>query len=143
MAEYTAVLAQTVSARDSVLFEDAVRVCQCGVTRNVFHRPDTGTVKVRGLPGRCYTRIRVTFGGNIAVPEGGTVEEISLAIAVDGEAMPSTTMLYTPAAVDVYGNVSSFIHVDIPCDCCTSISVVNTSGQDILVQNANMTVYKA
>lgn len=143
MAEYTAVLAQTVSANGSVLFDDSVQMCQCGGRRNVFHRPGTGTVKVRGIPGRCYTRVRVTFGGNIAVPAGGTVDEISIAIAIDGEPMPSTTMLYTPAAVDIYGNVFAFIHADIPCDCCTSVSVVNTSEQDILVQNANLTINRA
>lgn len=141
MAEFTATLEQTVPARGNVLYTDDIRRCRCG-GRNIYHRPGTGTVKVRGLADRCFTRIRVMFGGNIAVPAGGTVEEISIAIAVDGEAIPSTEMLYTPAAAAVYGNVASFIYLDIP-DCCSTISVVNTSEQDILVQNANLVVTKA
>jgi hypothetical protein len=143
MAEYIATAIQTVSARDSVVWTDAIRMCRCGEKRNVFHRPESGTVKLRGLEDRCFTRIRIWFGGNIAVPTGGTVEEISIAIAVDGEPISSSQMLYTPAAVDVYGNVSAFLYVDIPSDCCTNVSVINTSEQDILVQNANLSVTKA
>lgn len=144
MAEYTATQVQTVAAGGSVLFTDAVRFGRCGCqSRNIFHRPDTGTVKVRGECGKCFTRIRVFFSGNIAVPEGGTVEEITIAIAVDGEPMPSTIARFTPAAVGVYGVVPAFIYLDVPADCCTAISVVNTSTQPILVQNANLTVTKA
>lgn len=139
MAEYTAAAAQTVSAGSSVIYPGACM--RWG--GNVFHRPDSGTVKLRGLSDRCFTRIRVMFSGNIAVPTGGTVEEISIAIAVDGEPQASATALYTPAAVDVYGNVSTFLHVDIPGDCCTDISIVNTSTQDILVQNANLIITRA
>lgn len=143
MAEFTATAIQTVAAGGNVLFTDAVRFGRCCPRRNIFHRPDTGTVKVRGECGRCFTRVRVFFSGNIAVPTGGTVEEITLAIAVDGEPMPSTIVRFTPAAVEEYGAVATFIYIDAPADCCTAISVINNGTQPILVQNANLVVDKA
>lgn len=143
MAEFTATAIQTVAAGGNVLLTDAVRFGRCCPRRNIFHRPDTGTVKVRGECGQCFTRVRVFFSANIAVPTGGTVEEITIAIAVDGEPMPSTIARFTPAAVEEYGVVPAFIYIDVPADCCTAISVVNTSEQPILVQNANLVVTKA
>lgn len=143
MAEFTATAIQTVDAGGNVLFTDAVRLGRCCPRRNIFHRPDTGTVKVRGECGRCFTRVRVFFSGNIAVPTGGTVEEITLAIAVDGEPMPSTIVRFTPAAVEEYGAVPTFIYIDVPDDYCTAISVINNSTQTILVQNAKLDVDKA
>lgn len=69
----------------------------------------------------------MTFGGNIAIPTGGTVEPISLALAIDGEAVPSTTMIVTPAAVENFFNVFSAIYIDVPRGCCVNVSVKNVS----------------
>jgi hypothetical protein len=65
----------------------------------------------------------VTFGGNIAIPTGGTVGPISLAIAIDGEPIPSTTMIVTPAAVEEFFNIFGAIFIDVPRGCCVTISV--------------------
>jgi hypothetical protein len=82
----------------------------------------------------------VTFGGNIAVPTGGTVGPISLAIAIEGEPVPATTMIVTPAAVEQFFNVKSSVFIDVPRGCCTRISIVNTSDEPIVVQNANLII---
>lgn len=142
MAELTAVAVQTVSANGNVLFTEDIGFRGCN-RRYVYHRPGTGTVSVRGLSEKCYNRIRVFFGGNIAVPTGGTVGEISLAIAVNGEVIPSTEMVFTPAAVEVFGSVSNFATLDIPGWLPQSISVVNTGEEDVLVRNANLIVTSA
>lgn len=65
---------------------------------------------------------------------------ISLAIAISGEPISSTTMIVTPAAVGEYFNVSSSVYLDIPSSCCSQISVENTSAQSISIQNANLIV---
>lgn len=78
----------------------------------------------------------VSFHGNIQIPEGGTVEEISLALAIDGVIDPESVMLYTPAAVEVPGNVGTGIIVSVPSICgCENVSVVNTSTQEIMLVN--------
>lgn len=135
MAEYTAVTVQTVAENQNVVFTETP-VC----SRGLFHREGSGIVTAKGNCGQCRARYRVTFGANIAVPAGGTVGEISLAIALDGEPLGSATMIVTPAAVEEFFNVGASVFVDAPCGCCTTISVVNTSDQAILVQNANLIV---
>lgn len=142
MAELTAVAVQTVSANGNVLFTDDIGFRGCN-RRLVYHRPGTGTVSVRGLPGCNFTPLTIIYGANIAVPTGGTVGEISLALAVDGEVIGSTERLFTPAAVEEYGNVTALAEILVPSWLPLSFAVVNTSGQDILVQNASLIVKKS
>lgn len=127
---------QTVPANQNVYFTDTV---VCGGP-SMTHRDDSGLVTLRGLTNQCRARFRVAFGGNIAVPAGGTVGPISLAIAIDGEAVQATTMIVTPAAVEEFFNVFSAVFVDVPRGCCVTVSVRNTSTQAIEVQNANLIV---
>ena len=127
---------QTVQANQNVYFTDTVI---CGNT-SIGHRDDSGLVILRGVTNQCRARFFVTFGGNIAVPTSGTVGPISLAIAINGEAVPATTMIVTPAAVDQYFNVKSSVFVDVPRGCCLNISVTNTSTEAINVQNANLII---
>lgn len=137
MAEYTAFAQQTVTNGNNVIFTDTP-VC---ATRCIVHREGSGIVTLRGLTsGQCRARFRVTFGGNIAVPADGTAGAISVAIAIAGEALPATMAIVTPAAVSQYNNVSTDTFVDVPAGCCTTVSIKNTSGVDIDVQNANLIV---
>ena len=134
--EITANELQTVLVGAKVQFTDTVvpgKAC-------TMHRAGSGLVSLKGLTGQCRARYRVSFGGNIAIPADGTVEAISLAIAIDGEAVATTTMIETPAAVEEFSNVFSAIFLDIPRGCCSQISVQNTSTQPIDVQNANLIV---
>lgn len=74
-----------------------------------------------------FARYRVAFDGNIAVPEGGTAGEIQLAIAIDGEIVPTSIAAATPTAVNAYWNVNVFAIIDVPTGCCYTISVENAS----------------
>lgn len=137
MAEFTAVAQQTVEPNQVILFtDDAVRG-----NNSIMHRQGSGLVSLRGLT-CCQprARFRVSFGANIAIPTGGTVGPISVAIAIDGEPVASTRMIVTPAAVEEFFNVSREAHIDVPAGCCVQVSVENTSEDDILVQNANLIV---
>lgn len=107
----------------------------------IRHREGAGVVTLRGLTNnQCRARFLVSYSGNIAVPTGGTVEAISLAIAVDGEPLESTRMIVTPAAVEEFFNVSAQAYIDVPKGCCTSVAVENTSDQDINVANSNLVI---
>lgn len=133
--EITANVIQLVEQNQNVLFtETAVKSCKpC-----IRHREGSGIVTLRGITNQCNARFLVSFSGNIAIPTGGTVGEISLAIAIDGEPLQSARMRVTPAAVDNYFNVSTQVFVDVPRGCCVSVAVENTSTQAINVQNANL-----
>lgn len=127
---------QTVLAGANVQFTDTVvpgKAC-------TMHRPGSGLVSLRGLTDQCRARYKISFGGNIAVPTGGTVGAISLAIAIDGEAIAATAMTVTPAAVEEFFNVFGAVYLDIPRGCCSQISVRNVNTQAIEVQNANLII---
>lgn len=136
MAEYTANAIQTVAVNQDILFtDDPVRG-----NNSIMHREGSGLVTLRGITCQCKARFRIFFGANIAVPEGGTAGAISVSLAISGEAIPTSSMIVTPAAVDEYFNVSASLFIDVPAGCCTNISVKNTSDQAINVQNANIIV---
>lgn len=136
MAEYTANAIQTVAVNQDILFtDDPVRG-----NNSIMHREGSGLVTLRGITCQCKARFRIFFGANIAVPEGGTAGAISASIAISGEAIPTSSMIVTPAAVDEYFNVSASLFIDVPAGCCTNISVKNTSDQAINIQNANIIV---
>ena len=101
---------QTVQANQNVYFTDTI----VGGGSTFSHRDNSGLVTMRGNTCQCRARYRVTFGGNIALPEGGTAGPISLAIAIDGEAVPSSTMTVTPTAVESFFNVFASIFIDVP-----------------------------
>lgn len=134
--EITANAIQTVNENQNVLFTDTVTCGNC----SIVHRDGSGLVTLRGLTDQCRARFKVTFGGNIAIPTGGTVEAISLALSLEGETVAPTTMIVTPAVVEQYWNVFSAIFIDVPRGCCSTIGVKNISTQAIEVQNANLIV---
>lgn len=136
MAEYIATAAQTVEQNQNILFTDTTI---CG-NNSIIHTNGSGLVTIRGLTNQCRARFRITFGGNISVPEDGTAEEISVAISINGEAIASTLMRVTPADVEEYFNVSRSIHLNVPAGCCAQIGIKNTSSQAIEVQNASLII---
>lgn len=137
MPEYTNNAVQTVAVGQNVLFTETPVGCNRGF---VIHREGSGNVTLRGITNQCRARYRVSFGGNIAVPTGGTAGPISVAIAVDGEPLYSATATVTPAAVEEYFNVYASVFVDVPRGCCTTVAVENISTQAINVANPNMIV---
>lgn len=140
MAEYTSNALQTVGLGQNVLFTESPIPCNRGY---VIHREGSGILTLRGIVNNCngcFARYKVSFGANIAIPEGGTVDEISLALAIDGEPIPTSSMIVTPAAAEDFWNVYASVFVTVPRGCCYTVAVENTSTQTIDVQNANIIV---
>ena len=127
---------QEIAANQNVLFTDTVVKGNC----SIVHREGSGLITVRGITDQCRARYKVSFGGNVAVPTGGTVGPISLAISINGEGIAATTMISTPAAVEEYNNVFSAVFLDVPRGCCYTISVQNLTDEAIEVQNANLII---
>ena len=150
MAEYVNTNIVTVPAGQNVpLTETAVAGKSC-----IVHREGSGQVFLRGLTNQCKARFRVSFGGNISVPTGGTVGAITAALAINGEPLTSAVaqpvMLpvptwaamatVTPAAVENYFNIFVAANVDVPKGCCVTVAMENTSAQAISFANSNMIV---
>lgn len=135
MSEWSNNALQVVNPGETIVFTENPVPCKNGMVR---HRDDTGSFL---LSGRCCgstANYLVDFGANISIPEGGTVEAISVAITLDGTTIPASTMEVTPTAVDAFYNVSRAINVPVWSGCCETMAVRNTSEQPIQVQNANI-----
>lgn len=134
--ELTANSLQTVLTNQNVLFTET----PIGGSNTISHREGSGLINLRGITNQCRARFKVTFGANIAVPTGGTAGPISLAIAINGESVASTTMISTPEDTADFNNVFTAVYLEVPKCCCYQISVQNTSTQSVAVQNANLIV---
>lgn len=136
MAEFTnASIVEVAAGQNVPLTETAVNSKPC-----IVHREGAGIVTLRGLTNQCKARFKVSFGGNIAIPTGGTVEAITAALAVNGEPLTSATATVTPAAVEDYFNICVSAQVSVPKGCCLTIAMENTSTQAVNFANSNLTI---
>ena len=138
MAEYSFVPTQVVAVDENVLFANGSRCCKKGY---VQHRDDSGIFYLKGITNQCKATYKVSFTANIAIAEGGTVEPISVALTINGEALGNATAIVTPAAIGDFFNVSVSTLIDVPYGCCVTISVENTSDTTAIdVVNANLII---
>lgn len=135
-AEYSAIAVQNVAVDENVLFNNGNRACRKGF---ISHRDDSGIFFLKGVSNGCRAVYRVTFDANIAIADGGTVEPISLALTVNGEALGNATATVTPAVIGDFFAISRTTFIEIPCSCCVTVSVKNVSDTTAIdVQNANI-----
>lgn len=146
MAEYLANASQNVLLNNPILFTASIP-CNKGY---IYHEDETGIFILRGITNNCFSRYQVTYNGNIAVPTGGAVTPIAVAITVNGEPRPTSEAVFTPQAVDELGNVTSTCIITVPRGCCFSLSVryvdatvdnaAVTPTPTIEVQNSNLVI---
>lgn len=145
MAEYLSNPVQTVALNQAAVF-DASIPCNRG---NVFHEDGTGNFILRGNTPNCFARYQVVFNGNIALPEGAAVTPIAVALTVNGEIRPTSRAIYTPAAAEQYGNVTSTAIITVPRGCCFNLALRSVPASEdptvtpaplISLQNANITI---
>lgn len=146
MCEFVANALQRVAINSPILFNASIP-CLKGY---VYHSDESGVFTLKGATPNCFARYQVTFNGNISVPEEGEVTPIAVSIAVNGETKPTSEAIFTPQAVDEFGNVTSTAIITVPKGCCFSMSVryVDATVNDaavtptpvINVQNANVVI---
>lgn len=136
MAEFTnSNIVSVASGQNVPLTETAVNSKPC-----IVHREGSGLVTLRGLTNQCKAVFKISYGGNIAIPTGGTVEAITAALSINGEALASATATVTPAAVENYFNIYVSAQVCVPKGCCVAVGMRNTSTQAVNFANSNLTV---
>lgn len=142
MAEYLANALQSVALNAPILFTASIP-CTKGY---IYHEDETGIFILKGVTNNCFARYQVTYNGNIAIPDGGAVTPIAVSIAVNGEPRVTSEAIFTPQAVDEFGNVTSTCIVTVPKGCCFSMSVryidaTETGGTPTIeVQNSNLVI---
>lgn len=145
-AEYLANGVQQISLNAPAIFTASIP-CRRGY---IYHEDETGIFILKGITqNQCFATYQVTFNGNIAIPEGGTAGPIAVAITVNGEPRPTSRAVFTPAAAEDYGNVTSTAIIKVPRGCCFSLSVESvpatadptaTPAPVIEMQNANLVI---
>lgn len=145
MAEYLANAVQSISLNQPAIFTASIP-CNRGY---VYHEDETGIFILRGCTPNCFARYQVTFNGNIAIPTGGAVTPIAVALTVNGEPRQTSRAIFVPAAVDTYGNVTSTAIITVPKGCCFTLSVRYVAADEdpattptpvIEMQNANLVI---
>lgn len=146
MAEFLANAVSSVALNNPILFTASIP-CTKGY---IYHEDETGIFILRGCTPNCFARYQVTYNGNVSIPEGGAVSPIAVAITVNGEPRLTSRAIFTPSAVDEYGNVTSTAIITVPKGCCFSVSVryVDATTDDatttptpvIEVQNSNLVI---
>ena len=145
MAEYLYNEVQSVALNSPLIFDNSI---PCGKSY-IYHENETGIFILRGCTNQCFARYQVTFNGNVAIPEGGTVAPIAVALTVNNEIRPTSRAIYTPAAVNEYGNVTSTAIITVPRGCCFSVSLRSVAASEdqtvtpvpvINLQNANLVI---
>lgn len=147
-AEYLANALQSVNNNSAIVFTASIP-CTKGY---VYHEDGTGIFILRGIvnnPCANFATYQVTFNGNIQIPTGGTVTPIAIAIAVNGEERSVSKAIFSPAAVEELGNVTSTAIIKVPRGCCFSLAVEAVPASTdptvdpapvIDVQNANLVI---
>lgn len=133
--EYSYSTVQTVATGANVLFNNGNRCCKKGL---IVHNDSSGIFRLKGAG--CKTIYKVQYNGNIAVSTGGTVGAITIALTQNGEVLNNATATVTPAAVGDFWNVTFATFIELPCGCCDTISIENTSGTSIDVSNSNIII---
>ena len=123
-AEYLANAEQLVPLNSPINFEASIP-CRKGY---VIHEDGTGIFILRGITDQCYASYQVTYNGNIALPEGADVVPIAISITVNGEPRLTSRAIYTPQAVNEFGNVTSTAIIRIPRGCCFTVAVEAVSA---------------
>lgn len=141
---------QSVALNTGAIF-DTMIPCGKGL---ILHENQTPYLILKGNTDyRCqrFARYKVSAISNIALPTGGTVVPIAVALTVMGAARPDSRAIVTPADVEEYFNVTCSDFIDVPRGCCFFVGIANVAASDeagyvaaptINMQNLNITVDK-
>lgn len=123
-AEYLANGLQSIPLNTPIEFTASIP-CTRG---NVLHENGTGIFILKGNTNQCFATYKVTYTGNIAITEGGTVTPIATALVVNGEPRLVSRAISTPAAAEEFNNVTSTAIIKVPRGCCFTLAVEYVSG---------------
>ena len=82
----------------------------------------TGVLTLKGDTTNRFARYEVDVQGNVAIPTGGTLTPIAVAITLNGVAIPDSVAIITPAAVEYVWHINTSATITVPCGCCVSVS---------------------
>ena len=147
MAKYITAADSTVALNGTIPVNVVSISCNKGCVTPVA----TGVLTLQGSNSNRFARYEVDLQANVAVPTGGTVTPIALAITLNGATIPDSVAIVTPAAVEDLWHINTSTTITVPCGCCLSVSAayVDATEDDATVtptpsifvrRNASLTV---
>lgn len=118
MAKYITSTDQKVALNGAVPFDVVSIPCNRGCVVPIT----TGVLTLKGDTTNRFARYEVTVQANVAIPTGGAVTPVALAITLNGVAIPDSVAIVTPAAVEDVWHINTRATVTVPCGCCVSVS---------------------
>lgn len=122
MIQLTNTAAQTLAPGQALTFDTVILRSGCGEA----HRKNSGIVTLRASCATYEAHFAASVTGTAAGP-------VQLAIALDGEPLPETTMIASVATAGDLGNVATATLVRTGCGCCPRLSVVNSGTAPVTV----------
>lgn len=146
MAKYITSTDQNVALNNTIPFDIVSIPCNKGCVIPIT----TGVLTLRSGANN-QARYDVTLQANIAIPKGGAVTPIAVAITLNGVAIPDSVSIVTPAAAEDVWHINTSTPITVPCGCCVSVSAayVDATEDDATVtpapsifvrRNASLTV---
>lgn len=126
MAKYVTTSDQNVALNGTIPFNEVSIPCNNGSVIPIA----PGVLTLKGNTPNRFARYRVTLQGNIAVPTGGAVTPIALAITLNGVPLPESVAIITPQAVGEYEHINASTEITVPCGCCMSVSGTYVDGTE-------------
>lgn len=135
MINSTNPVVQTVNAGSNVIFTlDRIRTksCRCHGWLNHDNGSALYTITKPGV-------YQISYNSDITSAQAGVG---SLSLRINGEPIVGSKSTYTIATANAYGNVSASVLVTVPCNGTATISLVNSSGIVLSVQEPNISFIK-
>jgi hypothetical protein len=146
MAKYITSTDQNVALNNTIPFDIVSIPCNKGCVIPIT----TGVLTLKSGANN-QARYVVTLQANVAIPEGGDVTTIAVAITLNGVAIPDSVAIVTPSAAEEVWHINTSTPITVPCGCCVSVSAayVDATEDDASVtptpsifvrRNASLTV---
>lgn len=118
MAKYITSTDQNVALNSAIPFDVVSIPCNKGCVVPIA----TGVLTLKGDTVNRFARYEVTVQANVAIPTGGAVTPLAVAITLNGVAIPDSVAIVTPAAAEDVWHINTTAIVTVPCGCCVSVS---------------------
>lgn len=118
MAKYITSSDVNVGLSDTIPFDIVSIPCNKGCVIPIT----TGVLTLQGSNSNRFARYDVRVQGNFAIPEGGAVTPIAVAITLNGVPIPDSIAIITPAAAEDVWHINTAATITVPCGCCVSVS---------------------
>lgn len=125
MAKYITSTDQNVALNNTIPFDIVSIPCNKGCVIPIT----TGVLTLRSGANN-QARYDVAVQANIAIPEGGAVTPIAVAITLNGVPIPDSVAIVTPAAAEDVWHINTSTPITVPCGCCVSVSAAYVDATD-------------